>query len=195
MQDKKTLGPNENLELRIMDVTIISIVLFLVLLLIIPLIRNGFESQAGTASVLNNTAFRQPLASTSVSTTIKEYIECHSEAGYLCINPAFIPSAGVLRVGIGQTTGNDWNNVSIVFVPQKVPNFQGIPNINWNSSNVSYVSTIPSGSYSNVTLQISSQGTGIGTMINGTIWARYYLNDSNSTVQYTGMAAVHLISG
>jgi hypothetical protein len=164
--------------------------------------RNGSIEYVSNAKILNNTIYT-PQVNDTVSTNkhtttvtgrIEMGITCFPQPGYFCLKPILASSTGNLSVRIGQATGEDWNNVSVVFVTQAVPTYQGIPEANWSSPNASYIAYLASGSYSNITLPVISHRIGNGTMINGTIWVRYHVNDSNSTVQYAGIAAGHFLS-
>jgi hypothetical protein len=155
--------------------------------------RNGSIEYVGNAKILNNTIYTPPV-NNAVSTRIERGITCFPQPGYFCLKPVLASSTGNLSVRIGQATGENWNNVSVVFVTQVVPTYQGIPDVNWSSPNASYMASLASGSYSNITLPVTSHRMSNGTIINGTIWVRYHINDSNSTVQYAGIAAGHFLS-
>jgi hypothetical protein len=162
---------------------------------------NGTVRVAKTTSLLNSSAYvptnstsQATTPSTTLAATTIPYSQCFAEPGYLCLSPLLHSSTGNLTVGIGQTTGVNWRNVDIIFVAEQVPTYQGVPQLNWSARNVSHAANLLSGSSLNVTLPVTSKKLEPGTMINGTIWARYYLNGTNSTIHYTGMAAGEFVS-
>jgi LEA14-like dessication related protein len=126
--------------------------------------------------------------STIPTTTISQIgTICIASAGYACYFPILVASTGNLTVGMGQATGTNWTGIDIVFVPQGTPyNSSGLPAVSFYSPHAYYLFTLNSGYYANVTLPVTSR-INSGTVINGTIWAKYHASGS-SVVQYTIMA-------
>jgi transglutaminase-like putative cysteine protease len=110
---------------------------------------------------------------------------CIAQAGFLCNNAILSSVTGYLNVTLGQATGTNWVNVSLVFVPQgslsqgEIPSFNSAEVYTYLNSGYSYYFNLPVGYVSR------------GSTISGTIWAKYHIG-YGSTSYYTQMATVQL---
>ncbi|MGD0729525.1 MAG: hypothetical protein ABR981_05605, partial [Candidatus Micrarchaeaceae archaeon] len=115
---------------------------------------------------------------------------------YVCQNPIYNHTTGIISVYLGQDTGSNWTTTSFVFVPIGTQINKGIPSISFNSypANTFYSENkLTSGKIVNVSLQVNDTNPpiNIGTSAKGTIWVRYTIQ-GNLTQQYAQMASVNI---
>jgi len=105
---------------------------------------------------------------------------CIPQPGFVCTNPVF--SGGVLKMTIGQTTGQPWTTATLCFVPANVTMSSNLTTCPTGYETGSY--NIPSGLASGqtvpVTFALSGVSTKPGTIVSGTIWAIYTTSGATS---------------
>src|SRR5271168_1641616 len=113
---------------------------------------------------------------------------CLPQSGYRCSGVVLSHTTGNVILTIGQTTGNNWINANVYFVPQGNSTTAGIPNkisLSPTSGKVigslnsgSTYTTVAGGGINGVPVSIPSADTGgisAGTSETGTLWAIYYI--------------------
>lgn len=111
---------------------------------------------------------------------------CSASPGYLCGNPVYLHSTGNILVTVGQSTGTAWTSAAFVFVPPGTPYVNGLPNVSFTSppaNTILITQGLISGGQEGIYLPASGGNVSIGTVITGSIWARY-----NYTIQEAGVA-------
>ncbi|MCL5440417.1 MAG: hypothetical protein M1448_00840 [Candidatus Marsarchaeota archaeon] len=102
---------------------------------------------------------------------------CIASSGYLCQNPILLHGTNTIVVTLGQSTGQDWSNVYVAFVPQGSASPTSI-------SGLSYANTIlatgglTSGQTVVFNLQdpsVASTAVSPGTTAAGSLWVQYVL--------------------
>ena len=104
---------------------------------------------------------------------------------YECYNALFNQTNHTLRIGLMQSTGANWTNTAVTFVPKETPQTDGIPNVYFNNSYTTLVGnmsgslgfTCPQNamcarSATYVTIQINPNSTSNG-VLTGSVWAKY----------------------
>jgi len=103
-------------------------------------------------------------------------VTCASTYPYGCLNAYYNYTTGNLTVAISQRTGYNWTTVTVRFVPSNTVYSHGVPELSWSPP---AAVNVTGGLLSNVTkyvdIPITSGQVAVGTVITGSIWAKYQL--------------------
>ena len=139
---------------------------------------------------------------------------CLAQSGYICQTP--IAHAGNFIVTIGQSTGNEWTGVNVIWVPQGTvaPGTSGLTSTGicgayTSSTTWNAMSFVPGGAYGNgftcattvngilqngqtvsATFPFNGAAPAVGTSAAGQIWAYYQLSSPGGTWYSSQLATV-----
>jgi hypothetical protein len=96
---------------------------------------------------------------------------CIAGSGYYCGSLAYAHGTSQITASVGQSTGSDWSNVYVAFVPQGTSvSAAGTPIL---SAAPSSVGTLDSGQQVSVQLPTGQPSPTVGSSIAGAIWTAY----------------------
>jgi hypothetical protein len=101
---------------------------------------------------------------------------CASSYPYRCLNANYNYTTGNLTVAISQKTGYNWTAVTVRFVPSNTVYSHGVPELSWSPPEaVNVTGGLLSNATKYVNIPITSGPIAVGTVITGSIWAKYQL--------------------
>jgi hypothetical protein len=115
---------------------------------------------------------------------------CLPVSGFVCSGLVLNHVNGYVSFTFGQTTGSDWVQTNVVFVPQGTGSVGGIPSADW--ANAMSIGSINSGQSVAANVLVVSGGSNAGASFPGTFWARYNSPTSSGGPYYIQVATVQM---
>jgi hypothetical protein len=171
---------------------IITAILIIALIALIYYFASTLKGTGSASTTIISTSFAGPVLCTPSSSQfacgLSDKPVLHNYS--ISVNSSTVIVYGTfVNLYLTQTSGSDWSNVNIAFVPQGTASNNGVPEVNFNPQNqLGYAGVMTNGTQ-NLVLFIPVSNSTSG-MFKGQLWAQYHNGFANATPVYADIANI-----